>query len=188
VIKENGGDAAETRLAETFVSWNRPHKLTLNMDFRFENETPGALKWARQAGLNIYIAGTSGRAYTPMTWVAPSTPDGGWSMVTAGEPNSENAPIQITTDIRLNRWFRMMGQRFDIGFTGTNIFNNYLIYRIDPVTGKGRVWGQGSYDWTKFAPSDRTPTALAYKYTSEIADPSNYGPGAQWRLSLDVDF
>ena len=65
---------------------------------------------------------------------------------------------------------------------GTNIFNNYLIYRVDPVTGRGRVWGDGSYDPTLYPNIHESP------YISQILDPSNYGPGAQYRLSVDYDF
>ena len=39
-MQENGGDAAETRLSETFVRWNRPHKLSANLDIRFDDESP----------------------------------------------------------------------------------------------------------------------------------------------------
>jgi Carboxypeptidase regulatory-like domain/TonB-dependent Receptor Plug Domain len=186
VIQQNGGDAAETRLAETFVSWNRPHKLTFSFDVRFDDTTPDVLRWAKRTGLNVYVQGSTGRAYTPQAWQVGS--QGVGSLITVGEPNSRNGPFQITTDARLNRWFKLGGRRFDFSLAGMNVFDNRLIYRIDPVTGKGRVWGKGVYDFTKFGSTDRTPKALAYLYSSEIADPSNYGPGAQWRLSLDVDF
>ena len=54
------------------------------------------------------------------------------------------------------------------------------------MTGKGRVWGVG-----EFAPSylgPLTPSAREYAKASKVDDPSNYGPGAQWRLQLDYDF
>ena len=41
-VQEIGGNAAETRLSETFVSWNRPHKLTLSFDLRFDDAAPTA--------------------------------------------------------------------------------------------------------------------------------------------------
>ena len=66
---------------------------------------------------------------------------------------------------------------------GNNVFSNRIINRIDPVTGKGRLWGRGSYD--PAFPDSRTDP---YTRQSEVDDPSNYGPGAQWRLSLDYDF
>ncbi len=84
--------------------------------------------------------------------------------------------------MKLNRWFKLGGRRLDVSLAGTNIFNNHLIYRIDPVTGRGRIWGEGIYDPTQFQ------GVTDYVRTSQVEDPSNYGPGAQWRLSLDVDF
>jgi len=62
-----------------------------------------------------------------------------------------------------------------------NIFNAFLINRVDDVTGKGYVWGQGEFN----------PTYVHglndYVHQGTVDDPSNYGPGAQWRLQLDVD-
>jgi outer membrane receptor protein involved in Fe transport len=171
VLQEIGG-TSETRLSEVFVSWNRPHKLTANFDLRFDDDAPGSMPWLRRAGINIYLQGESGRAYTPYD-VYYQNP--------IGLPYSKNAPFQITTDLKINRWFRMMDRRFDFSIQGTNIFSNHLIYRVDPVTGKGYVWGEGRFD----------PTYVHglndYVKTGTVDDPSNYGPGAQWRLQLDVD-
>jgi hypothetical protein len=66
---------------------------------------------------------------------------------------------------------------------GTNIFSNHIVNRVDPITGRGRVFGEGSYD-----PS--IPELRVTRRTVEefVNDPSNYGPGAQWRLQLDYDF
>ena len=44
------------------------------------------------------------------------------------------------------------------------------------------MWGEGEYDPRFF--EDLTD----YVKVSEVDDPSNYGPGAQWRLTLDYDF
>jgi len=172
VVQESGGNASEARLSETFVAWNRPHKLVINFDLRFDREAPRS--WLRQSGLNLYIQGYSGRAYTP------SNPLTGQS----GQPNSKNGLFQITTDMRLNRSVRLYSRRLDIGVTCINLFNNHIINRIDPVTGRGLVWGQGSYDPAYF-PGMRDNT---YVRQSVIDNPSNYGPGAQWRFSVDYDF
>jgi outer membrane receptor protein involved in Fe transport len=183
VVEENGGNAAETRLSETFVSWNRPHKLGLNFDLRSDERWPeGTFGWLRQSGLNVYMQGESGRAYTPIfTAIGPN----GLPTVSTNQsatPYSENAKVQFTTDMRLNHYFRLAGHRVDLSLQGLNIFNNYLVYRVDPVTGSGRVWGQGSYDPVLY------PSINQYTYISQVLDPSNYGPGAQYRLSLDYDF
>jgi outer membrane receptor protein involved in Fe transport len=177
VIQEGGGDASETRLSEAFVSWNRPHRLTASFDVRFDDRAPERFGWLRHSGLNVYVSGRSGRAFTPIYVTA----SGNLSSLSA-TPYSKNAPFQITTDMRINHWFRLGKRRIDLSLAGTNIFNNYVIYRVDPVTGRGRVWGEGSYDKSLY------PNINEYTYISQILDPSNYGPGAQYRLSFDYDF
>jgi outer membrane receptor protein involved in Fe transport len=172
VVQETGGNAADTRLSETYVSWNRPHKLAVVFDARFDKTAPWS--WARHSGLNLYIQGNSGRSYTPQN---PLTDQ-------AGEPNSKNGPFQITTDIRLNRSLFMFSRRLDVSVVGVNIFSNRLISRVDPVTGRGRVWGEGLYDPVLF-PLTRGNN---YLKQSAVDDPSNYGDGVQWRFSLDYDF
>ena len=166
------GGSDETRLSEEFVRWNRPSKLTASLDVRFDDKTPGMLNWARKSGLNLYVQGQSGRAYTPMD-IHNRDP--------IGLPNSENAPVQFTCDMKLNRWIQLGTRRVDLSLQGTNIFSNHLYNRIDPVTGKGRVWGVGQYDPANVSGLND------FVRVSQVDDPSNYGPGAQWRLQLDVD-
>lgn len=172
VVEETGGNAAETRLSETFVRWNRPHKVAINFDVRYDKQAPVGYDWLRQWGLNLYIQGESGRAYTPINIYSAQ----------AAEPYSKNAIFQITTDMRVNRFFRVGDRRLDLSLSGTNIFRNHLINRVDAVTGMGRVWGKGQYNPTVFSGVDD------YVRVSQADDPSNYGPGAQWRLALDYDF
>jgi len=173
VVQEGGGDASETRLSETFVDWNRPHKLAATVDLRFDQEAPW--KALSHMGLNVYVQGLSGRAYTPQNPLSSQ----------AAEPNSKNGLFQMTTDIRVGRTFAMgLGQRMELSLSGTNIFNNHIINRIDPVTGRGRVWGEGSYDQELYP----TPALTNFTRTGSVEDPSNYGSGAEWRLALDYDF
>ena len=167
------GGSSLTRLSEVFVSWNRPHKITANFDMRFEDEAPRDWPMLRRTGFNVFVHGESGRAYTPSD-ITNQNP--------AGLPSSMNAPFQIGTDIKFDRWFRMMGRKFDVSLQGTNVFNNQIVYRIDPITGKGYVMGQGLYDPTQIR------SVTDYTISSSLSDPSNYGSGAQWRLQLDVDF
>lgn len=171
-LQEIGGNT-EQRLSEVFVRWNRPHKVTGSFDVRFDQESPRALRWAHQTGLNVFVQGEAGRSYTPMD------PSG---TLAIGLPNSKNAPIQFTTDLKMNRWFKLLDRRFDVSVSGTNIFNNYLIYRVDAITGRGRVWGKGEFDPSQVGGLNE------FGRLSSVDDPSNYSAGAQWRLQLDVDF
>ena len=173
VAQLNQFDAAETRLSETFVQWNRPHKLSANFDMRFSDRTPHGWSWLKQTGMNVYIQGQSGRAYTQQF---------GPNSTQAAEPFSRNGPFQITTDVKFNHYVRFGGQKIDLGIAGLNVFGNRIVNRVDPVTGRGRVWGVGRYDPNVF------PDVNAFVKTSDIDDPSNYGPGARWRVSLDYDF
>lgn len=176
-LQEIGGNT-ETRLSEVFMRWNRPQKLSASVDVRFDREAPRGWSLLKQCGLNVFVQGQSGRAYTPRD--ITNTND-------VGLPNSRNAKTQFTTDLKLNRWFTFLGQRMDVSLQGTNIFQNHLIYRVDQITGGGFVWGQGEFDPTHIGGlSD--PTDAAYSRVSQLDDPSNYGTGAQWRLMLDVDF
>ncbi len=170
-LQEIGG-SSETRLSEVFVSWNRPHKLTANFDARWDKDGPRILPFMKQFGFNFFVQGMSGRAYTPKDIN---------NINAVGLPYSHNAPIQFTTDFKMNRYFKAGSRRFDIALQGTNIFSNKLVYRVDPITGKGYVWGQGQFD------SANIRGLNDYVYTGTVSDPSNYGSGAQWRLQLDVD-
>jgi hypothetical protein len=155
-----------------FVSWNRPHKLSGNFDVRFDQRPPAGWSLMHHLGLNVFVQGEAGRAYTPYD-INRQNP--------IGLPYSKNAPFQVTTDLKVNRWFMAWDHRFDVSLQGTNIFNNHVIYRVDPITGGGYVWGQGAYDPTNVNGLND------YVRTGTVGDPSNYGPGAQWRLQLDVD-
>ena len=172
IAQLNEFNAAETRLSETFVRWNRPHKVTANFDLRFSERWPEGWSWLRQSGINVYVQGSSGRAYTPV--FGPTSNQ-------SAEPYSRNGPFQVTTDVRVNRFFRVAGQRLDISVAGLNIFGTRVINRVDRVTGRGRVWGVGEYDPSVFPVTNFTRTA-------EVDDPSNFGPPAQWRIALDYDF
>jgi hypothetical protein len=56
---------------------------------------------------------------------------------------------------------------------------------VDPETGRGRVWGVGTYD---LPPGLANSESGTFTRQSQVDDPSNYGPGGQWRLALDYDF
>ena len=179
IVIEGGGSAGEKRLGQIFVSWNRPHQLFANLDVRFDDEAPGGFGWARHSGLNMVVSGRSGRPYTPAAIV-----DGVSTQI--GESNSKNAPVQITTNLKLNHYFRLAGHKVDIGVQGTNVFNNYLFNKLDPVTGKNPRWGVGSYSPEALAGLSRQE--LDYLKISQIDNPSNLGPGAEWRVTFDYDF
>jgi hypothetical protein len=175
ILEAGGGDASETRLGEAFVYWNRPHKATLNLDLRFDREAPKRYPWLRDAGLNVYVLGQSGRAYTPASEASTQ----------AAKPYSKNGPFALTVDTRLNKAFRLYGQKVNLAVYGRNIFDNRVPRRIDPFTGKGYEMGEGLFRPSEL-PSE--PAALQYLIDSRLSNPSNYEQGASWRVSVDYDF
>ena len=176
VVQANGGDASETPLSETFVSWNRPHRLTVSFDLRFDSSAPDRWGFLQHSGFNAYLLGQSGKPYTP---IDPLTKK-------SGEPYSQNAPFQMTTDLRANHWFLIGKQKLDLSVSALNVFNTHVINRVDGITGLGRVWGVGEYSPSYLG--NISPSALEYAHDGNVNDPSNYGPGAQWRMQLDYDF
>jgi hypothetical protein len=176
IVQDNGGDASETPLSETFVSWNRPHRIAVSFDVRFDKDAPERWSMLKHWGLNAYVQGQSGKPYTPIDPLTKSS----------GEPFSRNAPFQMTTDLRANRWFMIGTQKLDLSVSAINVFNTHIINRVDGVTGLGRVWGVGQYSPSYLGPI--APEALQYAHDGDVNDPSNYGPGAQWRFQLDYDF
>lgn len=179
IVLEGGGNANDTRLGQIFVSWNRPHQFYSNFDIRFDGEAPRYFGWAKHGGMNLTVQARSGKPYTPRALVNGAS-------VQVGESNSKNVMVQFTTDLKLNRSFHFVGRRIDLSVQGTNIFNNYLIQRLDPLTGKGYEWGKGLF--SREANPGFSKADFDYLRVSQFNDPSNYGPGAQWRLNFDYDF
>jgi len=170
-IQEIGGSSL-TRLSEVFVHWNRPHKITANFDMRFDDSAPRGWEWLRHWGMNVYVQGQTGRAYTPYD-ISNQNP--------IGLPYSQNAPFQVLTDLKLNYGFPLFDRRCDLSLQGNNIFGTKVIYRVDPVTGHGYVWGEGAFD------PEHVHGLNDYVKSALVDDPSNYSGGAAWRLQFDVD-
>ena len=187
VVAEGGGDATETPLSESFVSWNRPHKLTANFDLRFDQQAPHGWGWMRQSGMNVLLQGQSGRPYTP------TNADG---TLQIGETYSSNAMFQSTCDLKLNHYMLMRGRKFDISLSITNIFANRIWNRIDASTGKPYEAGVGGLDpgLSRYYDTDEngdkvfSPSKYQYALDQYVNDPSKVGPGRQLRLSVDYDF
>ncbi|HKQ58522.1 MAG TPA: TonB-dependent receptor [Candidatus Eisenbacteria bacterium] len=185
VAQLNEFDAGETRLSETFVRWNRPHKVTTNFDLRFTDKAPDFAPWLKQSGFNVYVQGSSGRAFTSR--FSPTSNQ-------SAEPYSQNGPFQVTADVRVNRFFRLGSRRLDLSVAALNVFGTRIINRVDRVTGRERVWGVGEFDPDVFYPRGTNESEASYLRrldklrVENIDDPSNFGPPAQVRVTLDIDF
>ena len=181
IVQEQGGDAAETRLGETFMFWNRPHRAKANIEFRVDADQPApklfGLQLPRDWGVNVFAQGQSGRAYTPQ--VVEGT--------TVAKPYSENSPFQVLFDLRLNKAFRFGRQRLNLTLTGNNIFGTEVPRRIDPITGRGYEDGEGLFSPEELAKLG-SEESRDYRRISLLENPSSYLEGATWRIGFEYDF
>jgi len=143
-----------------------------NFDVRWDDKAPQHWGVLQKVGINLYAQAESGRTFTP---IAAGSGD------PVGLPNSRNAPAQFTVDLKINRWFKLGTQRYDLSISGSNIFNNYALNVVDPYSGLGPSWGDGQYDPRYFTGFND------FTRVSSVDNPSNYGNG-MWKAQLDVDF
>ncbi len=189
VLAEGGGDAKETPLSESFVSWNRPHKLNGNFDLRFDKETPHALRWARQSGMSATLNGQTGRPYSKLQLINGQG-------VQVGEVNAYNIPFQSTFDLKLNHYFLPGGRKLDFSVQILNLFDMRVWNRVDPYTGEPYRAGVGTLDPTlpKYYDTDASgekvfsETKYQYALDQYANDPSNRGAPRQVRFQVDYDF
>lgn len=172
VVEEGGGDATEQPLSEGFLFWNRPHKLTFNVDFRVgpvgERPRVFGITLPPDCGANLFTQIQSGKAYTP------TDPDGN----ATAKVYSKNGPTELLVNLRLNKDFRIGdGQRLGVSVAGENILGWDIVRRLDGNTGDAPMAGAGQYT---------NPTQ--FEYDSVLSNPGNYGPTTRWRLGIDYDF
>src|SRR5262249_10331874 len=169
-VEENGGNAAETRLGEVFVFWNRPYHVSANVDFRvdYDQDPPHVfgMTLPKGWGLNVFATGQSGRAYTPVAELGQE----------AAKPYSKNAPFPVTADLPGNKEIRIGGgHRMNVTVNGSNIFNAKIPRRIDPLTGKGYEAGKGMFSPEELAKLS-SQSARQALIVGTLLDPSNYLP------------
>ncbi|MEO6462905.1 MAG: TonB-dependent receptor [Candidatus Eisenbacteria bacterium] len=171
IVEENGGNARERNLGESFLFWNRPHRLNFALDFRapHEGDRAKALGLTIPRGFGANLSGTvqSGRAYTPANL--------------AGEDQaaqfSRNGPLEVLMNLKLGKEVKVGARALRLSLTGENILDWEIARRVDPVTGRAPKAGEGLYV---------NPTE--YEMNSVLTNPGFVGPGMRWRLGIDYDF
>jgi outer membrane receptor protein involved in Fe transport len=171
IVEESGGNARERNLGESFLFWNRPHRLNFAVDFRAPQtgDRVKALGVTLPRGFGANLSGSmqSGRTYTP------SNADG---EATAAD-YSANGPMEVLVNLKLGKEFMLGRQALRLSLTGENILGWDVVKRVDSSTGKAPKAGEGQYvEYTE------------YEVNSVLTNPSYYGPGMRWRLGVDYDF
>ncbi|MGH7726196.1 MAG: TonB-dependent receptor [Candidatus Eiseniibacteriota bacterium] len=171
VVEEGGGDASEVPLSEGYLFWNRPHKLTFNVDFRVPSTgsrpTAFGLELPHDFGANLFAQFQSGRAYTPTDVAGNAT----------GRVFSQNGPVELLMNLRLNQDFKLGQQRLGVSLMVENLLDWEIVRRLDSNTGEAPQEGQGMY----VSPSQFDRDAV-------LTNPANYGTPRRWRLGVDYDF
>jgi outer membrane receptor protein involved in Fe transport len=172
IVEEGGGNATEPPLSEGYLFWNRPHKLTVNTDFRVPatGDRPKVFGKAlpHGFGVNVFGAIQSGKAYTPQDAAANAT----------GRVYSKNGPLEVVFNMRLNQDLKIgKSQKLNVYLVGENILDWKIVKRVDPSTGKAPQAGSGQY-------VNPTP----YDYNAVLTNPAYYGQPLRVRLGVDYDF
>jgi len=137
VVQQSGGDSREPTLEEEFLWWNRPHKLTAQMNLlvREDEDPPGwfGFRWPQDMSARVYFTLRSGRAYTPLDV----------NDQRIGDPYSRNGPVDVTCDLSFSKGFRLGGRHLNLGVNVYNVFDYRTAYDFDPVSGEPYVLGEG---------------------------------------------
>lgn len=168
------GDA-EPDLTEQFMTWNRPHRVQVGLDWRFgkgDRLKAGPLTLPDRWGANVYYTMRSGRAYTPTNVRGERT----------GKRNSKNAPLEHVVDLKMEKHWDMRGaSRFGITLEARNLFDTDVLRTVDSSTGEQPALDRGRYS-VPTPDFDRDFTANA------LANPSFFAEGRNLRLGLEVSF
>ena len=140
LLQEEVGAFTQIGRDEEFLSWNRPHKLSLDLTFRVGQKTtpPELFGWTlpQDWSLNMYLWMQSGSSYTPEDILGREL----------AKRNSANAPINKTINTRFSKGFQTWNKRLEFGLDIRNLLNQTYSRRIDPVTGEAWEIGEGSLD------------------------------------------
>jgi outer membrane receptor protein involved in Fe transport len=139
LVQETGGDARESELGETYMWWNRPHKLTAwyALDYeRGEHAQIFGLTLPDNWSLSVYNLFQSGRAYTP------TNPGGNRT----GQDYSRNGPFETTTNIKLRKGFQVARWNLEATLEIFNVFEHRAALTFDTATGERYELGAGSLD------------------------------------------
>jgi len=169
------GRISEKPLDENFLRWDKPIRLTLDLNFHVDKGEQLYL-WGRKLptmlGASARWEFESGMRYTRLLDVEKEIYD-------SGNPYSELSDFWNQFDVRLYKYFNWAGMRFNFLVEVENLFDAKIPRFINPYTGQ------------PYKPGD----ILVSKYTRDfnpepnpIYDPSQYRWPRTVRLGMSVSF
>jgi outer membrane receptor protein involved in Fe transport len=173
LIQEQGGSvgAAEASLAEEYLSWNKPHKISLNLQVRVpEHERPRLWGVALPShwDMNAQWLIQNGKAYP-----TPTDPE------ELGKRYSKNGPWDNLLNLKLTKYFGGRSVKTKVYLDIQNLLDDRTVRRIDSYTGKAPVLGKGNY---KPQPGEILSTINA------LSDPSIFGAPRSARLGMGIEW
>ncbi|MFH1278838.1 MAG: carboxypeptidase regulatory-like domain-containing protein [Candidatus Eisenbacteria bacterium] len=171
LLQEEVGAFTQIGKDEEFLYWNRPHKLTADVTISVgeKQDPPTIFGWTtpHDWSLHAYFWAQSGRAYTP------TAPEG----EETAKRYSANAPFNTTFDLRFSKGFRWSGLKWSYLVEARNLFNHVYPKRIDSVTGRAYVIGEGSLS-----------RELSQSEVAQYSDPSFWSTPRSFRVGLSTEF
>jgi outer membrane receptor protein involved in Fe transport len=175
------GDA-EPELTEQFMTFNRPHRVQINLDWRFgkgDRLKLGRLTLPDRWGANVFWSLRSGRAYTPTNTFSEPT----------GKKNSKNTPFESIVDLKLERnWDLLESKRFAVTFEARNLFDTRILRTVDSSTGERPRLGVGHYVDANLPRDPVQRAALERELSQSFQNPAFYAEGRNLRLGMEVSF
>lgn len=169
------GRIEEKPLKENFLSWDKPIRLQLDLNFQVEeDEAPKVLGYRLPENWSVstHYELESGKRYTELVDIETEVYDD-------ANPYSKMAPYYHQFDVRFSKFFEYMGLTFTAMLEIENLFDAKIPRIINPYTGR------------EYLPGD----ILTQKYTRDynpypnpIYDPSKYRRPRLVKYGLSVRF
>ena len=169
------GKLSEKPLKENFLSWDRPLRLTLDLNFFVnKNESFPIFGWRipEQWGISTHWEIESGKRYTQLVDIEQEIYD-------SANPYTKMAPYWHQLDFRIYKYFHLMGMNFSLLIQVENALNAKIPRIINPYT--GREYRPGDI-LTKSYTRDFNP------YPNPIYNPSKYRWPRTVRFGFSMKF
>ena len=169
------GKLSEKPLKENYLSWDKPFRLTLDLNFHVD-EKQGFILFGRKMpeswGASAHWEMESGKRYTPLLDIEQEIYD-------SANPYSKMASSWHQLDFKVYKYLKLMGLRLSIIVEIENVFDQQIARIINPFTGR------------EYRPGDILTKAYTRDYNplpNPIYNPSKYQWPRTVRFGLSVRF